>query len=58
MKPLGGDEFLVLYGAADSDVGVVKIKVNINGTRTKVRVTVDNRVMDSQVGGTVNSTPY
>ena len=29
MKPLGGDEFLVFYGAADTDVGVAKIKVNI-----------------------------
>lgn len=30
MKPLGNDEFLVFYGAADSDVGVSKIKVNIH----------------------------
>ena len=30
MKPLGNDEFLIFYGAADSDVGVTKIKVNIN----------------------------
>ena len=29
MKPLGGDQFLVFYGAADTDVGVAKIKVNI-----------------------------
>lgn len=29
MKPLGNDEFLVLYGAADTDVGVTKIKVDI-----------------------------
>lgn len=33
MKPLGGDEFLVLYGAADTDVGVAKIKVSIAGLR-------------------------
>ena len=39
MKPLGGDEFLVLYGAADSDVGVTKIKVNIrSGTRAPTGV--------------------
>ena len=29
MKPLGGDEFYVLYGAADTDVGVARIKVDI-----------------------------
>lgn len=29
LKPLGGDEFYVMYGAADTDVGVAKIKVNI-----------------------------
>ena len=27
LKPLGGDEFLVIYGAADTDVGVAHIKV-------------------------------
>lgn len=30
MKPLGDDEFLVFYGAADSDVGVSKIKINVD----------------------------
>jgi predicted GH43/DUF377 family glycosyl hydrolase len=29
MKPLGGDEFLVIYGAADTDVGVARIKVDV-----------------------------
>ena len=29
MKPLGNDEFLVLYGAADTDVGVARIKVDV-----------------------------
>eukprot|EP01052_Picozoa_sp_SAG31_P035447 SAG31_NODE_4279_length_3383_cov_4.832521_4_plen_93_part_00 len=29
MKPLGNDEFYVLYGAADTSVGMAKIKVNI-----------------------------
>jgi predicted GH43/DUF377 family glycosyl hydrolase len=29
MKPLGNDEFLVFYGAADTDVGVSKIKVDV-----------------------------
>lgn len=29
MKPLGDDTFLVLYGAADTDVGVAKVKVTI-----------------------------
>ena len=27
MKPLGDDEFMVSYGAADTDVGVATIKV-------------------------------
>ena len=27
MKPLGGDEFLILYGAADSVVGAAKVAV-------------------------------
>jgi hypothetical protein len=31
MKPLGNDEFYVFYGAADSDVGVSRIKVNVKG---------------------------
>eukprot|EP00040_Diaphanoeca_grandis_P019924 m.105545 g.105545 ORF g.105545 m.105545 type:complete len:396 (-) comp27658_c0_seq1:463-1650(-) len=30
LKPLGNDEFVILYGAADTDVGVARIKVNIN----------------------------
>ena len=29
MKPLGGDEFLVFYGAADTDVGAAHIKVRV-----------------------------
>ncbi len=29
MKPLGNDEFYIIYGAADTNVGVSKIKVNI-----------------------------
>lgn len=29
MKPLGGDEFLIIYGAADSVVGVAKVAVTI-----------------------------
>jgi len=29
LKPLGNDEFYVLYGAADTDVAVTRIKVNI-----------------------------
>ena len=33
MKPLGNDEFLVLYGAADTDVGAAKIKVDIKTLR-------------------------
>ena len=41
MKPLGGDEFLVLYGAADSDVGVAKIKVNIKNTHSQPTGTLD-----------------
>ena len=28
LKPLGGDEFLVIYGGADTDVGVAHIKVS------------------------------
>jgi predicted GH43/DUF377 family glycosyl hydrolase len=30
MKPLGNDEFYILYGAADSDVGITRVKVDIN----------------------------
>ena len=33
MKPLGDDEFLVFYGAADTDVGVARIKVDIDAMR-------------------------
>lgn len=33
MKPLGGDEFLVLYGAADSVVGTARIAVTQQGRR-------------------------
>ena len=33
MKPLGNDEFYVLYGAADTDVGVAKIKVDVSALR-------------------------
>ena len=29
MKPLGNDEFYVIYGAADTSVGMTKIKVNV-----------------------------
>ena len=29
MKPLGNNEFMILYGAADTDVGVTHIKVDI-----------------------------
>lgn len=29
LKPLGDDQFYVLYGGADTDVGVAKIKVNV-----------------------------
>ena len=29
MKPLGNDEFYVIYGSADTDVGVARIKVNL-----------------------------
>jgi predicted GH43/DUF377 family glycosyl hydrolase len=28
--PLGGDEFIVTYGAADTDVGAAKIKVVVH----------------------------
>lgn len=27
MKPLGGDEFMVVYGGGDTDVGIAKIRV-------------------------------
>ena len=30
MKPLGNDEFYVIYGSADTDVGVARIKVNVH----------------------------
>eukprot|EP00756_Hemistasia_phaeocysticola_P046496 Hpha_TRINITY_DN20280_c0_g1::TRINITY_DN20280_c0_g1_i1::g.168285::m.168285 len=30
LKPLGNDEFLVIYGAADTDVGMARIKVNVH----------------------------
>ena len=33
MKPLGNDEFHVLYGAADTNVGITKIKVNIKKSK-------------------------
>ena len=33
MKPLGNDEFMVIYGAADTDVGVATIKVAIAGQK-------------------------
>ena len=33
MKPLGNDEFHVLYGAADTNVGISKIKVNIKKSK-------------------------
>ena len=36
LKPLGNDEFLVLYGAADTDVGVAKIKIDISNLRTGI----------------------
>ena len=29
MKPLGNNEFYVIYGAADTNVGISKIKVEI-----------------------------
>ena len=32
LKPLGGDEFLVIYGGADTDVGVARIKVDIRSS--------------------------
>ena len=32
LKPLGGDEFLVLYGGADSVVGAARLFVNVNGS--------------------------
>lgn len=34
MKPLGGDEFLILYGAADTDVGATRIKVDVSRRRS------------------------
>ena len=30
MKPLGNDEFYVIYGSADTDVGVARIKVTVH----------------------------
>ena len=30
MKPLENDEFYVIYGSADTDVGVARIKVNVH----------------------------
>ena len=30
VKPLGNDEFYVIYGSADTDVGVARIKVNVH----------------------------
>ena len=35
LKPLGGDEFLVLYGGADSVVGASRVFVNVSGVRSK-----------------------
>ena len=32
LVPLGDDEFLVIYGGADSDVGAARIRVDIGGT--------------------------
>ena len=29
LKPLGNDEFYILYGSADTSVGMTKIKVNV-----------------------------
>jgi predicted GH43/DUF377 family glycosyl hydrolase len=36
MKPLGGDEFLVVYGGADTDVGVARIAVHVSGMKKAV----------------------
>lgn len=33
IKPLGGDEFLLLYGAADTNVGMVRIRVDSTKNR-------------------------
>ena len=30
LKPLGGDEFLILYGGGDTVVGVTRIFVNVS----------------------------
>ena len=30
LKPLGNDEFYVIYGGADTDVGLTRIKVDVN----------------------------
>ena len=35
MKPLGGDEFLVVYGGADTDVGAARIAVHVHGGTKK-----------------------
>ncbi len=35
LRPLGGDEFLVIYGGADTDVGAARISVSYNSTRAK-----------------------
>ena len=29
LKPIDDDEFLVIYGAADTDVGMARIKVHV-----------------------------
>ena len=29
MKPLGNDDFIVLYGAGDSDIGAITIHVDV-----------------------------
>ena len=43
MKSLGGDQFLVFYGAGDNTIGVAKVTVKIkkNGDKTFYEVVAD-----------------
>ena len=35
LRPIGGDEFLVIYGGADTVVGAARILVNVSAARNK-----------------------